>query len=235
MNYTRQYNQLISKAISHPYEGYTECHHIVPKCLGGDNSKSNLVMLSAKQHFVAHHLLFKIHGGSKLANAWYAMCRIGRGQSERSVNARMFDKVKRKRSELLSIESIGPLNHFFGKKHSDESRYKMSVAQKELRLWENRSEEHQKALLTAQKLPKTPEHKSKIGRKGMIMLQSIITGDIIRVDQSDVRISSEEWVNPRKLNPELKRKCAHCDIVTTSANLKRWHNDKCKQRKYHED
>lgn len=235
MDYQKHYNQLISKAINHPYNGYTETHHIVPKCLGGTNAKSNLVKLSSKQHFVAHHLLFKIHGGSKLANAWYAMCRIGRGQEDRLVNARVFERVKTIRSELLSIESMGELNHFFGKTHSNESRAKMSAAQKEIRSWESRSEEHRRALLESQRLPKTAEHKAKLGRKGMLMLQHVFTGDIIRVDRADVRVSSGDWVNPRKLNPELKQKCTHCDVVTTPANLKRWHNDNCKQRKHYEN
>ena len=230
MDYQKHYNQLISKAINQPYNGYTEIHHITPKCLGGLDSKSNLVRLSAKQHFVAHHLLYKIHGGSKLAHAWYAMCRVGKGQEDRLVNARMFERIKTLRSRLLRAESIGELNHFFGKTHSDETR-----AQKDLRLWEKRSESHQLALLASQKLPKSAEHKAKIGRKGMVMLQNIITGDIIRVDQADIRANSEEWANPRKLNPEPKQKCTHCDVVAIPGNLKRWHNDNCKQRKQHEN
>lgn len=235
LDYQKHYSQLIHKAITHPHNGYTETHHIIPKCMGGDGSPANLVKLSARQHFVAHHLLYKIYGGSKLANAWYSMCRIGRGQEERLVNSRMFERVKVIRSELLSIESSGEFNHFFGKKHSEDSRTKMSIAQKNLRLWENRSEDHRKALLAAQKLPKSKDHRSKIGRKGMVMLQNIISGEIIRVEKTDPRVGTSEWANPRTLNPEPKYKCKYCDVVTTSANLKRWHNDKCKQRKRDEN
>ena len=36
---------------------YTEAHHIVPRCLGGDDSKENLVLLSFEEHLVAHLLL----------------------------------------------------------------------------------------------------------------------------------------------------------------------------------
>jgi len=231
MDYKKHYDLLIYKALTKPHNGYTEIHHIKPKCIGGDNSKTNLVRLSAKQHFVAHHLLFKIHGGAKLANAWYAMCRVGRGQEERLINARLFERVRVKRAEQLSAASRGECNHFFGKKHSVESRAKMSVAQKTLRLWEKRSEAHKLALLSSQRLPKSEEHKAKIGRKGLIRLQNINTGIIIRVDPTDPRAKSDEWINPRKLTPETKHKCAHCDIVTTNCNLKRWHNDNCKQRK----
>lgn len=230
MDYQKQYNQLISRATNAPHIGYTETHHIIPKCLGGDDSKSNLVKLSAKQHFVAHHLLFKIHGGSKLANAWYSMCRVGKGQEERVVNARLFEKVRVIRSKLLSVESMGELNHFFGKKHSEASLAKMSAAQKEMKTWERRSDKHREALLASQKAPKSAEHRAKIGRKNMIMLQNTISGEIIKVDRIDPRVDSEEWCNPRKINPELKRSCIHCNMVTTSANLKRWHDDKCKHK-----
>ena len=38
-------------------EIYHERHHIIPKCLGGSNDKSNLIDLFAKEHFIAHKLL----------------------------------------------------------------------------------------------------------------------------------------------------------------------------------
>ena len=44
-------------------EGYSETHHIIPKAMGGPNSKSNLVRLTARQHFVAHRLLTKMTEG----------------------------------------------------------------------------------------------------------------------------------------------------------------------------
>lgn len=39
---------------------YSERHHIIPKCMGGDNTKSNLVSLTAREHFVCHRLLPKM-------------------------------------------------------------------------------------------------------------------------------------------------------------------------------
>lgn len=60
------------------------------------------------------------------------------------------------------------------------------------------------------------------------MMQNIITLEIIR----DVRENYNEnlWVNPRTITPENRRKCMHCDMVTTASNLKRWHDDACKHR-----
>lgn len=62
MNYRKHYDNLIYKALNRvkPLE-YCEKHHIFPKCLGGDNSKSNLVHLTYREHFVAHMLLNKLY------------------------------------------------------------------------------------------------------------------------------------------------------------------------------
>ena len=38
---------------------YTERHHIVPKCIGGNNDDTNLIDLIPKEHFIAHYLLAK--------------------------------------------------------------------------------------------------------------------------------------------------------------------------------
>lgn len=36
---------------------YNERHHILPKCLGGDDSTDNLITLSPREHYIAHMLL----------------------------------------------------------------------------------------------------------------------------------------------------------------------------------
>jgi|LakMenEpi03Aug12_release.lakeMendotaPanAssembly.Ray.scaffolds.fasta_scaffold991658_2 hypothetical protein len=61
MNYQIIYNKLIEKAKNRKLEGYTETHHIIPKCLGGKDIKENLVDLTAKEHFLCHKLLCEIY------------------------------------------------------------------------------------------------------------------------------------------------------------------------------
>jgi hypothetical protein len=56
-----------------PLDSNCEKHHIIPKSLGGDNSKENLVNLSFKEHVLCHHLLTKFTEGSdhcKMLNAY---------------------------------------------------------------------------------------------------------------------------------------------------------------------
>jgi hypothetical protein len=76
--------------------------------------------------------------------------------------------------------------------------------------------------------PKSKEHRKKIGRKDMIMLQNIDTLECRRVNKFSPICSDDKWRNPRKITPEKKHKCRYCDIMTTPSNLNRWHNEKCK-------
>ena len=101
MNYELHYVNLIEKygSSSKPL-GYSERHHVHPRCLGGDDSEENLVYLSARTHFLAHILLYKIYKDSKLA---YALSRM-QGQSDGT--------LRRIPSHLASIaKSAFVLNH----------------------------------------------------------------------------------------------------------------------------
>jgi hypothetical protein len=72
MKWTIIYKNLIDSAIlekrTKSTEIYYENHHIVPKHMGGDNSENNLVLLTFREHILAHYLLWRIHGyeGDKL-------------------------------------------------------------------------------------------------------------------------------------------------------------------------
>jgi hypothetical protein len=131
--YTRKYYSLISKAQSRNFKtrkeavsvlGYVESHHITPKSLGGDNSKTNLVYLTAREHFVAHWLLTKMMGTRenhhKMVNAFWAMKLKGKKQQEKyrystKITSRVFEKLKMFRKEMLSKNMSGEGNHMFGK------------------------------------------------------------------------------------------------------------------------
>lgn len=47
---------------------YYELHHIVPRHMGGSNDSSNLVLLTFREHVLAHYMLWRIHNknGDKL-------------------------------------------------------------------------------------------------------------------------------------------------------------------------
>ena len=72
MNYQQIYDSIIAAAQAAQPSGYTEKHHIIPRCIGGSDEPENLVPLTARQHFIAHLLLAKIHGGA-LVHAAFRM------------------------------------------------------------------------------------------------------------------------------------------------------------------
>ena len=119
MNYKNIYSSLIEKAKQRvSLEGYFEKHHIIPKSLGGSNSKSNLVNLTAREHFIAHCLLAKIHGGTQ----WHSLSRF-KGNKGSYVNSKLYEFSRAKVSEIVSAR-------FKGVPKSNETKLKMSVSSK---------------------------------------------------------------------------------------------------------
>lgn len=55
-----------------------EVHHVYPKSFGGNESPSNLILLSLEEHFKAHILLSKAFG-NKMLTALYMMSKTRRG------------------------------------------------------------------------------------------------------------------------------------------------------------
>jgi DNA-directed RNA polymerase specialized sigma24 family protein len=106
MNYFLAYQRLIAKAKERVcLDGYFERHHILPRALGGTDDSSNLVTLTAKEHFVAHVLLAKIHGGIM----WQAVI-IMKGGKNRYFNGRLFAIARRhafvEREKLIKQKRI---------------------------------------------------------------------------------------------------------------------------------
>lgn len=111
MNYKRIYNALIERAKTRLLEGYVERHHIVPRCMGGSDDRSNLVALTPEEHFLAHVLLVKIHPEEKnLILAVQKMCRGRKGRRSR----KMYGWLRRRHSERMSEIHSGEGNSQFG-------------------------------------------------------------------------------------------------------------------------
>jgi hypothetical protein len=122
MNHTRVYEQLIARAIQRGKpDGYSERHHIVPRALGGGDEKSNLVHLTAREHFVAHMLLAKIHGG-----AMWAAIVLMKGFERRYFNARLYEIGKKASAKFISELSqkrvADGTHHFAGEAGSEFQR-----------------------------------------------------------------------------------------------------------------
>ena len=106
MNYKKHYDNLILKAQNRNLNKsiYVEQHHIIPKCLGGVNRKSNLVLLLPHEHFVAHQLLVKInptHAGLK-----YALFKMTLSTAKMKRNNKQYGWIKKQLSDVNSINAI---------------------------------------------------------------------------------------------------------------------------------
>lgn len=137
MNHKMQYELLIKKAQNREklVDAYYEKHHIVPKSLGGSNKNENLVCLTGREHFVAHMLLAKIHGGG-MWQAAKMMKQARGGIQERYVNSRLYEIAKREWTKFASGKKRPP--HVIEKliqarrnyTTSDETKAKMSAVRK---------------------------------------------------------------------------------------------------------
>jgi hypothetical protein len=107
--YTKIYFQLIENAKTKLVEGYVERHHIVPKSLGGTDDENNLVVLTARQHFIAHLLLTKMIDGQnkyKMYNAFSKMLCVGKDNKERYLpSSKFYEYSKKLMSEHMTINN----------------------------------------------------------------------------------------------------------------------------------
>lgn len=124
MQYKNIYNQIIKNAKNRILSGYNEKHHIIPKCLGGSNSKENIVKLTFREHFICHRLLCKMYpNNSKIHHAFSSMVRVSKTNSKRLdvLTSRHFDIVKRAFAPFAGKWNIGRTawnKGLSGEKHS---------------------------------------------------------------------------------------------------------------------
>ena len=128
--YTNVYYSIIERAKSRilPKEIYTENHHILPKSLGGTNDSTNLVKLTAREHFICHLLLPKMVTGIYKRNMSFALWSMitmdhSTARSRYKINSKMFQTIKTQVSQAKSDLHKGKLV-------SEETRKKMSESRK---------------------------------------------------------------------------------------------------------
>lgn len=148
MNYTNHYESLILNAKFKNRKRtagyYYEQHHILPRSEGGNNAQENLVLLTAREHFLAHWLLYRINPTiASRAHAFWRMCR-GKGkvlpQNWIVISSRTYEEARLAHSKAISsnlsgkkktpqhVAKVAAANR--GKKRNQASRNKMSEAAK---------------------------------------------------------------------------------------------------------
>lgn len=112
MKYKNHYDRLIEKAKSRPTpKGYCETHHIIPKSMGGCDVPENLVVLTAREHFIAHFFLAKIYGGKQ----WCAASLMSR---RFKTNSRTYETMRQNWNNEMS----GSNSPMFGRTRPDAAK-----------------------------------------------------------------------------------------------------------------
>lgn len=159
MDYKNIYEKIIEKARSEnrvkEFDIYYENHHILPRCMNGSNDCENLVLLTAKEHFICHKILPEIYPnevGLKIAAFFISYktleqrdYRVSASEYERLrieyINSRDFshtEEVKIKISNTLKLLYANKENHpQYGTHRSEETKQKL----REASLGNNPSEE----------------------------------------------------------------------------------------------
>lgn len=155
--YQKVYNDLIQKRKNNPIfkkDQYCECHHIIPKCMGGTDNKENLVNLTPREHFIAHLLLARIYRdtiyySSCLSAVIYMIAASHRyKQRSFSFNSKAYERIR--------IEYSNSRKNYF-EKLSKEKQQEISTAISNGLRGRKLSEEHKRNIGLGGKGKKKPE------------------------------------------------------------------------------
>lgn len=123
MDYLKVYNSLIEKGKNKTFDDneYFEVHHIQPKSIGGTDDSENLVKLSAREHFVAHWLLFRLYPTNKQIAAAFHITAFGTNCR----NTRKKHQGYIPSSRAIAEARLAKVIHNRGSKHSSDTIKKM--------------------------------------------------------------------------------------------------------------
>ena len=160
-------------------DGYHERHHIVPKCVNGDDDEGNLIDLFAREHFIAHKLLAQENpNNNSLVYAYSMMAFIKNDYQERyELTSEEYEEARKSICGVPKSEEhkqkmrenhadvSGENNPFFGKHHTEETKEKIGKESKKRSLGENNpffgkhhTEETRKAISKKAKERNAMEH-----------------------------------------------------------------------------
>ena len=182
--YKLWHDKIIAKAKNRTLEGYKEVHHIIPKSCGGSNDKSNLVALTAKEHYIIHLLLIKFIEKKfyfKMVKAFHAMSSMKTKYLKRNlkVSSRLFEKYRKEYSEYLKLNP---------RIMTKEIRKKISIAKKGKKMPNSFFEKLKNKVISTE--TKSKISKSLIGNKRRV-------GVSIPLEQ---RIKQSKFMTGNKLN-----------------------------------
>lgn len=207
MNYQLIYNNIVLRGQIREREVdvYYEYHHIIPRCMNGNDEKLNLVYLTAREHFLCHWLLVRIYPeNKKLIFAFYAMCNIENRKTQKRYkpSSRIYKEVK----EKLSL--------------TDEHKKKIGDANSKKRRTEEQKEHLRKINTGKIVLPHSQETRDKIGNGNRNKIRS----DEIKKQwslshQGKIRSSEASKACSESHKNKPKVYCLHCRQPFTNSSI----------------
>lgn len=257
MDYNKIYNNLINsrkELIRDKATGIYEKHHIIPKCLDGANDIDNLVLLTPREHYIAHWLLYKQYDGkikALLSYAFFCMCRINNNQ-HREVTSRQYEMAKR----YMRVSAIGENHPSFGKKYSKE--FCDNISNRMLgegnhrygkRPWNYGLTKESSAILKSISInsknmwrdkphpllgtKRSQETKDKISKLHKGKKKSQAHKDKISKTLTGRKLPKEQVLKMSEARKGISQRtitCPHCQITGGISAMKRWHFDNCKEK-----
>lgn len=189
--------------------------------MGGNNSKENIAFLTPKEHFVAHHLLWKIYRNKEMHYAFWLMVNKTSRDGTRiyQINSRTYSDAKQQ--HVIEVSKTHT-----GKTVTEETRRKSSISLKGKEAWNK----GKTGIYSDEAIKKMSE--ARIG-----FVESADTrkkkSDSAKKRPMPVNIYSKEAKEKRKLSNEQWRiknqlTCPHCNKTGVSFNMKRYHFGNCK-------
>ena len=124
--YHKWYFNIIIKAQSqHRKKGdavYYDNHHIIPKSMSGPNSKDNLVLLTAKEHYMVHLILPKmcVVGSKSYTKMTYALSSFNTNRNGQVYNSRLYESFKNNYFKNCSGKNHYMSGRTFSKNHKSK-------------------------------------------------------------------------------------------------------------------
>ena len=206
MNHKQIYDLIIGNANSENriknMGVYYERHHIIPRSIGGKDNKENLVLLTAKEHYVCHKLLLFIYVFKEpLVRAFHRMTHSNNGDHIKSSRDYAYSR------ELLSIILKARIPWNKGKHLSKEHKEKLG------KVWSGRK--HTKETKEQQRNAKLGEKNPNFGkisnRKGQ-------TQPCTEEQRKNLSIAAKNVP---------KKECEYCGRSFAPQNYAKWHGIKC--------
>lgn len=248
MNYTAIYNDLICnrQTLGSP-EGYSERHHIIPRSFGGGDEPTNIVRLTAREHFIAHRLLARIYPTTGMVHAVYKMSCANKFYKRYRVTSRVYEQLRVAHAARVSSDEVAK------RKKSEASKGKKQTAEHVRARTDSRKQNGKDwhADTTRQKISA-----ANTGREGPWKGKNIPQEVVERRKQTMREGGGWNWSEERRLaqsirltgKPTNKRPltdderaklrdeksrlvtCPHCGKEGAMMVMPRWHFDNCKKK-----